>query len=299
MGNFEKLIVLTVLFVAAIVLAVTLNRGKGDAEAAGPLSAAQARLSHEEAPVETERRLPALDANASAASGSVEPSLLLHAGAEEPSPAPESSQAAAAEASNAPTLSLEPTSDTDQRILRNTTGLQPSFMDDYMVYTAAAGDTWSGLAQRFYQDGRFTRNLHQANEGLEELEAGTSILVPVYDFFRQEAGLRPALDPAASGGTDVAASKAGAAPPAAPDEYVVQSGDTLSDISLAVFGTATRWKELFDANRDKLSSPEWLQVGTKLKIPAGGKIPALKPAAKVDGKKSAKTAQSTKTKKVQ
>ncbi len=56
-------------------------------------------------------------------------------------------------------------------------------------------------------------------------------------------------------------------------EYEVKPGDTLSDISLAVFGSATRWKELLEANSDKLRTPESLQVGMKLKIPEGGKLP--------------------------
>src|SRR5262245_34428218 len=42
MAKFEKLVVLTVLFVAAVILAFSLNRGKDEVEAAGPLSS----LSH-------------------------------------------------------------------------------------------------------------------------------------------------------------------------------------------------------------------------------------------------------------
>ena len=86
-------------------------------------------------------------------------------------------------------------------------------------------------------------------------------------------------------------------------EYEVRSGDTLSDISLAVFGTATRWKEILEANRDKLQRPESLQVGMKLKIPEGGKLPAAvkrpdaKPKTTDSAAKTEKTTATTTAKK--
>jgi nucleoid-associated protein YgaU len=50
-------------------------------------------------------------------------------------------------------------------------------------------------------------------------------------------------------------------------QYAVQSGDTLSSISLKNYGTAARWKEIFDANRDQLKSSSQLKVGCILLIP--------------------------------
>jgi LysM repeat protein len=49
--------------------------------------------------------------------------------------------------------------------------------------------------------------------------------------------------------------------------YTVQNGDTLSSISLKTYGTAARWREIFDANRDQLRSPAQLKVGYVLAIP--------------------------------
>jgi LysM repeat protein len=49
--------------------------------------------------------------------------------------------------------------------------------------------------------------------------------------------------------------------------YEVQSGDTLSKISTKVYGTPNRWKEIFEANKDSMASPNSLKVGQKLKIP--------------------------------
>ncbi len=55
--------------------------------------------------------------------------------------------------------------------------------------------------------------------------------------------------------------------PVPPDTYKVVSGDTLSAISRKVYGTTSRWREIFEANRDILRSPNDLRVGQLLKIP--------------------------------
>ena len=52
-----------------------------------------------------------------------------------------------------------------------------------------------------------------------------------------------------------------------PKSYVVQSGDTLSKISEKFYGTANRWNDIFQANRDTLSSARSLRVGQELLIP--------------------------------
>ncbi len=52
--------------------------------------------------------------------------------------------------------------------------------------------------------------------------------------------------------------------------YVVKSGDTLSEISLAVLGTSKRWKEIIDANPGL--DPKRMVVGARLKMPSGAKV---------------------------
>ena len=65
----------------------------------------------------------------------------------------------------------------------------------------------------------------------------------------------------------------GAAPhaPERYDTYVVQKGDSLWSIAKKpeVYGKATQWRRLFDANRDLLKSPDRLKAGMTLKIPRG------------------------------
>ena len=49
--------------------------------------------------------------------------------------------------------------------------------------------------------------------------------------------------------------------------YTVQAGDTLSRVSTRVYGTPSRWAEIFAANRDQLPSPDALKPGQVLRIP--------------------------------
>lgn len=49
--------------------------------------------------------------------------------------------------------------------------------------------------------------------------------------------------------------------------YVVQSGDTLGRISQRFYGTTRNYMRIYEANRDRLSSPGSIEVGQELIIP--------------------------------
>ena len=76
MGNLEKLVLLVLLFGAAVVLALTLNKSKAGDAGSGPLDAAQAKLG-ERAP---ERVVHAAETPAVSAAPAQTPDLLLNAG---------------------------------------------------------------------------------------------------------------------------------------------------------------------------------------------------------------------------
>jgi len=72
--------------------------------------------------------------------------------------------------------------------------------------------------------------------------------------------------------------RAAAAPPAsrrpeapdpatAPRTHTVRSGDSLSSISREVYGTPSRWIDIYQANRDRLANENALKVGQELRIP--------------------------------
>ena len=48
--------------------------------------------------------------------------------------------------------------------------------------------------------------------------------------------------------------------------YVVQRGDSLSKIAREVYGDGSRWSEIFEANKDKISDPGMIYPGQELRI---------------------------------
>ena len=55
---------------------------------------------------------------------------------------------------------------------------------------------------------------------------------------------------------------------AATQTYSARSGDTLSKIAKQFYGDAGQYMKIFEANKDKLSDPDQIQVGQELTIPA-------------------------------
>jgi len=49
--------------------------------------------------------------------------------------------------------------------------------------------------------------------------------------------------------------------------YTVERNDTLQKISQKVYGTMNRWKVIFEANKDKLKTPDRIYAGQVLNIP--------------------------------
>jgi nucleoid-associated protein YgaU len=64
--------------------------------------------------------------------------------------------------------------------------------------------------------------------------------------------------------------------------YVVKPGDSLGSIAARILGRADRWRELYNLNRGFIgASPDDLQVGTVLRLPATG--PQAEPRRDSDG----------------
>lgn len=49
--------------------------------------------------------------------------------------------------------------------------------------------------------------------------------------------------------------------------YTVERNDTLQKISIKVYGTSKKWKKIFEANKDKIKTPDRIYAGQVLKIP--------------------------------
>jgi len=94
------------------------------------------------------------------------------------------------------------------------------------------------------------------------------------------ADIPPAEPPVATTGSTAAATPAADIPPAEPPVattdstaaaktviYQVRADDTLSRISAQVYGDASAWPRIFEANRDLLATPDDLSLGMNLVIP--------------------------------
>ncbi|MEO6064589.1 MAG: LysM peptidoglycan-binding domain-containing protein [Lysobacterales bacterium] len=63
------------------------------------------------------------------------------------------------------------------------------------------------------------------------------------------------------------ASTASSAPRALPSTYTVLQGDSLSKIAKRLYGKASAWRKLFDANRDQIEDADLIHPGQVLKVP--------------------------------
>lgn len=141
-------------------------------------------------------------------------------------------------------------------------GLTPTASEEFMAYTWQAGDTFPALAQRYYGSANHGPRIRAANEGrtATSLAPGDRILIPSMATLEADRIARPsARDP--QGGASNAGAVAGAT-------YTVAAGDVLGTISKKVYGTASKWQKIHDANRDVIGAdPNRLKPGMVLRIP--------------------------------
>ncbi|MBL8861820.1 MAG: LysM peptidoglycan-binding domain-containing protein [Planctomycetes bacterium] len=258
MGKVEKVIVLSVLFLVALILVVTVTVDdpldkSGVVEAGGKQAPAAVAKAPSAAP---QPAAPLLQS-------SVQPiapgSSVAPAGAASAPPAAQplpQQPAVVAAPAPAPASALPPGA-----LLQTFDGLEDSWVPDLKLYTWKQGDSWRALAHTFYGDWKRLDLLKRHNEGRMEVEPGDTVFVPV---FSDERARQAAAQPAA-----------GAAPTAASAEpragakkmHVVASGESLWKIAKSELGDGNRWKEIYEANRDVLKSPEAIQKGMRLRIP--------------------------------
>jgi len=269
MGNVEKWVVLGVLALIVGILVVSLNVDD-------PLKKDRVVLEGTKAPLTASAAEPKNDASTKASAKPPQVDAPELGKSTTPAVLDAVVDTAAAPKTEAAALPIPAGS-----ILKTTDGLQESFMTDAMFYTWKAGDTFPGLAQRFYGDPSRLATLKRLNEGRTDVQPGERVLVPVFDLDAAQGSTAavPAAAPKSSTGTatPAVASKSDGlhAAPAAPvasgakgaRTHVVADGESLWKIAKQELGSGARWNEIYEANRDVLPTPESVHTGQKLRIP--------------------------------
>jgi nucleoid-associated protein YgaU len=273
MGQFEKIVVLTVLSLIAVILVISFSTSEDplagidggevaaaglDAEGPGPApKVIPGKRSGPAAPAPEE--LDLRDPFDAGAAGEETEGTALDWPEEQPEatePAPADSAPADEEldggrlmlTSNVRTEEPAPAA-RDPRLpedaaLVTLDGLEDTFDPELKLYTWRRGDSFEALARRFYGDAREAGLLRLHNEGREQIPAGETILVPVFDH------------------GDAAPQRVAAA-----RTHVVEDGESLWSIATKEYGKGTEWQRIFEANQDRLESADDVRVGMELRLP--------------------------------
>ncbi|MGC6455527.1 MAG: LysM peptidoglycan-binding domain-containing protein [Coraliomargaritaceae bacterium] len=108
------------------------------------------------------------------------------------------------------------------------------------------------------------KNLREENDSLKQDLMAAESRVQQFEGMMGQARRVP---PAEISSTIAPLPEASTSGTSTPQTYTVQSGDTLNGISRKVYGTTSRWVDIFQANRDRMSSENALRVGQELRIP--------------------------------
>ena len=300
MGKVEKVIVLSVLFLIALILVVSLtvddplNKSKvveAGAPAGKPTPPAVAAVPGQTPPsgllstgIQTSPALVVVPAPAGGVNGAT-------------SVAPGSKVGASAPASS-PQVPVAPTLPAGA-LLKSVDGLEDSILPDMKLYTWKEGDTYRGIANKYYGNWEKFTILRRSNEGRMDVKPGDKVFVPIFDTEANPNATTVVTVPTAkgaaiplpgpvvkkSGDAKVAklttkkdtAKKATAEPKSAEPKsavaasgkkvHLVKEGESLWKIAKDELGNGGRWKEIFELNKDVLSSPEAVHKGQHLRLP--------------------------------
>jgi nucleoid-associated protein YgaU len=67
--------------------------------------------------------------------------------------------------------------------------------------------------------------------------------------------------------SDVTSGQSTTAPTSGGQTYTVKSGDSLSRIAKQLYGDASKWHRIYDANKDKIKNPDLIHPGQEFTIP--------------------------------
>jgi nucleoid-associated protein YgaU len=158
-------------------------------------------------------------------------------------------------------------------------GEPPAAAGSSFRHTIRDGDTLSSIARRYLGSSERFLEIFEANRhrlaSPDLLPIGVQLDIPPAGAgaaARPEQPSEPASQRHTATAGDMVAIPPGSlargeAAGNSPRTYLVRADDTLAEIARRFYGDGRRYRELFEANRDRLASPDDLREGTMLVIP--------------------------------
>jgi LysM repeat protein len=142
---------------------------------------------------------------------------------------------------------------------------------NFIFHHVQQGESLIAIARRYYGDESMVKDLARLNEieNPNTIRVGHRLRIPAIEALRGGDSPRQVATRTTQSRETPAASENRA--PVVYTSYTVKRGDTLSEISQQLLGTARRWREIYEMNRDVIRDPDNLLAGTELKIPRPGR----------------------------
>ncbi len=122
------------------------------------------------------------------------------------------------------------------------------------------GESLSTICQQAYGTASLTQALAAHNDisDPDRVRAGRRLSLPAVEVLDGDAGTREATP-------------GGGEHEELPEwrTYRIKDGDSLSEIARRFMGSAGRWQQLYELNRQAISDPDNIRAGTVLKVPNG------------------------------
>lgn len=120
-----------------------------------------------------------------------------------------------------------------------------------ITYTVAAGDTLSKIALKMYGDRKFWRKIYADNKDVLKNPNRIYVGQKLTLYFDQ----------------DETQNQSDADSTVKANTYVIKPGDTLWKIATKLYKKGYYWKNIYEANRKTIKSPEKIRVGQMIELP--------------------------------
>jgi len=140
---------------------------------------------------------------------------------------------------------------------------------EFISHIIKQGETFSSIANQYYGDSRLAWAVAEANPLMSPTSLRVGRTIRIAKDWKNIQGLpvvqpnTPAPNPGTIPGTTPASPST-----TTPREYTIARGDTLSVIAKRLLGDIKYADAIYEANKDRLASPDDLRVGQLIRIPA-------------------------------